>query len=48
LSLVATGIRRDLERVALIARHRPDDPAIRPESFGPLWPSGAPCGWSAE
>jgi hypothetical protein len=48
LSLVATGIRRDLERVAGITDRGPDDSAIRPEFFGPLWPSGAPSGWPDE
>jgi hypothetical protein len=48
LSLVATGIRRDLDCVTLIADRRLDDPAIRPEFFGPLWPSGTPSGWPDE
>jgi hypothetical protein len=48
LSLVARGIRRDLDRVAVITDRRLDDSAIRPEFFGPLWPSGAPSGWHDE
>jgi hypothetical protein len=48
LSLVATGIRRDLDCVAVTTDRRLDDPGIRPEFFGPLWPSGAPSGWPDE
>jgi hypothetical protein len=48
LSLVATGIRRDLDCVAAITARRREAPVIRPELFGPLWPSGAPSGWPDE
>ena len=45
LSLVATGIRRDLDCVTVITDRCLDDPVIRPERFGPLGLSGAPSGW---
>jgi hypothetical protein len=45
LALVAAGIRRDLDCVAIITYRRPGNPAIPPELFGPLWPSGVPFGW---
>jgi hypothetical protein len=45
LSLVATGIRRGLDRVAGILDQASEDVVVRPELFGPLWPSGAPPGW---
>lgn len=45
LSLLAAGIRRDLDCVAMITDHRLGDPVIQPKFFGPLWPAGAPSGW---
>jgi hypothetical protein len=48
LRLVASGIQRDLESVAAITYQWNDDPAVPPEFFGPLWPSGAPNGWPDE
>ncbi len=48
LKLLATGIRRDLECIETITDHRQGDPVIRPEFFGPLWPSGVPSGFPAE
>ena len=48
LSLVATGIRRDLDCVTVVTDRCLDDPVIRPERFGPLWLSGAPSGWPDE
>jgi hypothetical protein len=45
---VATGIRRDLDCVAMITDRCLDDSVVRPEFFGPLWPSGLPSGWPDE
>jgi hypothetical protein len=48
LHLVALGIRRDLDCVAMITGRREGDPAVPARFFGPLWPTGAPADWPDE